>query len=92
MDSRAIWTQNGSMTNKTIFNKQYQSMIKTLIEIRKQQGISQRELADRLKRAHSYIGRIETFERRLDVVDLINICRALGLTNREILKQFEKLL
>lgn len=80
------------MTNKTIFNKQYQSMIKTLIEIRKQQGISQRELADRLKRAHSYIGRIETFERRLDVVDLINICRALGLTNREILKQFEKLL
>ena len=80
------------MINKTIFDPKYKSMIKSLVQIRNQQGISQRELADRLKRAHSYIGRIETFERRLDVVDLINICKALGLTNKEILKQFEKLL
>ena len=80
------------MTDKTIFNKQYQSMIKTLIEIRKQQGINQRQLATKLKKAHSYIGRIETFERRLDVVDLVNIARALNLSDKEIMKLFGKLL
>lgn len=67
-------------------------MINSLVSIREKQGISQRELANKLGRVHSYIGRIETFERRLDVVDLINICKALGLTNKETVKQFEKLL
>ena len=67
-------------------------MIKTLIEIRKQQGINQRQLATKLKKAHSYIGRIETFERRLDVVDLVNIARALNLSDKEIMKLFGKLL
>ena len=67
-------------------------MINSLILIRKKSGISQRDLAVKLNRAHSYIGRIETFERRLDVVDLINISRALGMTDKEIMKLFEKLL
>jgi len=80
------------MINKTIFDPKYKSMINSLILIRKKSGISQRDLAVKLNRAHSYIGRIETFERRLDVVDLINISRALGMTDKEIMKLFEKLL
>lgn len=67
-------------------------MIDSLIEIRKQRGISQRELANKLNKAHSYIGRIETFERRVDVVDLINIARALEMSDKEIIKSFERLL
>lgn len=92
MDSRAIWTQNGSMTNKTIFNPKYKSMIKTLIEIRKQQGINQRQLAIKLKKAHSYVGRFETNQLRIDVVEFINICRALNLSDKEIMKLFGKML
>ena len=80
------------MVNETIFNPKYKSMINSLITIRKQRGISQRDLAIKLNKAHSYIGRIETFERRLDVVDLINIARALDLSDKEIVKIFEKLL
>lgn len=67
-------------------------MINSLVAIRKQQGISQRDLAQKLNKAHSYIGRIETFERRLDVVDLVTMARALGLSDKEIIKIFEKLL
>lgn len=80
------------MINKTIFDPKYKSMINSLVLIRKKSGISQRDLATKLNKAHSYIGRIETFERRLDVVDLINIARALGLSDKEIVKIFEKLL
>ena len=67
-------------------------MINSLKILRQQQGISQRELAIKLNKAHSYIGRIETFERRLDVVDLINIARALNLSDKEIVKIFSSLL
>ena len=92
MDSRAIWTQNEYMTDKTIFNPKYKSLIESMIKIRNQQGISQRDLAHSLRKSHSYIGRIETFERRLDVVDLVNIARALNLSDKEIMKLFGKLL
>ena len=77
------------MMNKTIFNPKYKSMINSLVAIRKQQGISQRDLAQKLNKAHSYIGRIETFERRLDVVDLVSMARALGLSDKEIIKIFD---
>lgn len=93
MDSRAIWTQNENMMKKkTIFDPKYKKMIESLKSIRIKQGISQRDLANKLGMAHSYIGRSETCERRLDILDLINILRALNLTNAEIMKFLQQLL
>jgi len=57
---------------------------------RESQGLSMRALADRLDQPHSYVQRVEEGERRLDVVEFIWYCRALGLNAldgvREILK------
>ena len=92
MSPNVVWSQNDSMMNKTIFDKRYKTMVNSLVAIREKQGISQRELAARLGRVHSYIGRIETFERRMDIVDLIDISHALGLKNKEILKLFSEIL
>lgn len=93
MDSRTIWTQNENMMKKkTIFDPKYKKMIESLKSIRIKQGISQRDLANKLGMAHSYIGRAETCERRLDILDLINILRALNLTNAEIMKFLQQLL
>ena len=50
----------------------------TLVESRKAAGISQQELARRLKRSQSFIAKIEVGERRIDVVEFIEIARALG--------------
>ncbi|MHB1871972.1 MAG: helix-turn-helix domain-containing protein [Steroidobacteraceae bacterium] len=50
----------------------------TLVEARKEAGISQQELARRLKRSQSFIAKIEVGERRIDVVEFIEIARALG--------------
>ena len=93
MDSRGIWTQNENMMKKkTIFDPKYKKMIESLKSIRMKQGISQRDLANKLGMAHSYIGRAETCERRLDIMDLIAILRALNLTDSEIIKFLQKLL
>jgi len=80
------------MNKKTIFNPKYKEMIESLKSIRIKQGISQRDLANKLGMAHSYVGRIETCQRRVDVLDLISILRALNLTNAEIMKFLQQLL
>ncbi len=80
------------MKKKTIFDPKYKKMIESLKSIRMKQGISQRDLANKLGMAHSYVGRIETCQRRVDVLDLISILRALNLTNAEIMKFLQQLL
>jgi transcriptional regulator with XRE-family HTH domain len=55
-----------------------------LIEIREKAGVSQRELARRLKRAHSYVGRIEIGDRRLDVPEFIEWCELLGADPQDV--------
>jgi transcriptional regulator with XRE-family HTH domain len=55
-----------------------------LIETREKAGVTQRELARRLQRAHSYVGRIEIGDRRLDVPEFIEWCELLGADPREV--------
>ncbi|WP_341646320.1 helix-turn-helix domain-containing protein [Thauera sp. SDU_THAU2] len=48
-----------------------------LRERRKSRGLTMRELGERLGVAHSYVQKVESGERRLDVVEYIWYCRAL---------------
>lgn len=50
-----------------------------LIGTRKQKGLTQRELAARLGRPHTWVGKIETGERRLDVGEFVEVAKALGV-------------
>ena len=76
---------------KTIFNKDYESLIAEIVEIRKSKGLSQRDLATRLGVEHGYVGRTEIRERRLDVIELIAILKALEVPKKEILGILERL-
>lgn len=42
-------------------------------------GLTMRELANRLDRPHSFVQRIEEGDRRLDVVEFVWYCQALGV-------------
>lgn len=50
-----------------------------LVDARKAAGLSQSSLADLLHRHQQFVSRYETGERRLDVVEFIDIARALAL-------------
>lgn len=52
--------------------------MQVLVETRKSKCVTQQELADRLKRPQSYVAKIETGERRLDVVEFLEWFQALG--------------
>jgi transcriptional regulator with XRE-family HTH domain len=62
-----------------VVSPDYRSVIETIVQARKDQGIGQRELARRLGKPPSFTNKIEILERRLDVLEFIAIAKALGL-------------
>lgn len=50
-----------------------------LAQVRKTLGLTQRQLAERVGRPASYIAKLELAERRLDVIDLEELARALDI-------------
>jgi len=46
------------------------ALMQVLVETRKAKNVTQQELADRLDRPQSFVAKVETGERRLDVVEL----------------------
>lgn len=62
-----------------------------LIERRQQLGLSQRALATKLGVIYSFIGKVETGDRRLDVFEFIQYCHALELDSVEVLVQMNQL-
>ncbi|MDR2685512.1 MAG: helix-turn-helix domain-containing protein [Rickettsiales bacterium] len=73
------------MRAKTIFDDRYKHLIKQVVSFRIAKGITQRQLAEILKVPRSYVSRFEVKDRRLDVVELIDVCKALGIPQKEIL-------
>jgi transcriptional regulator with XRE-family HTH domain len=55
--------------------------------VRKDAGVTQRELARRLQRAHSYVSRIEMGDRRLDVPEMIQWCEVLHADPVDVMKR-----
>ncbi len=68
----------------------YRAVISRLIEMREAADISQRELAEQLGRLRSYVSKVETFEHRLDFVQLVDWLRALGTDERKFLSEMLK--
>ena len=53
-------------------------------------GLTQRELARRLDRAHSFVGKIESGERQLNVLEFCDYASALGTDAADLLRSVLK--
>jgi len=56
--------------SKSIYLNEYQKVIKKLQEARAEAGLTQTDVAIKLKKPQSYISKIERNERRIDVAEL----------------------
>jgi len=70
---------------KSVHHKIHASLRDVLISARKDLGWTQRDLAEKLGVSHSIIGKIETGDRRLDVIEFYEYTKALGLVPSETL-------
>ncbi|MCZ6655017.1 MAG: helix-turn-helix transcriptional regulator [Planctomycetota bacterium] len=75
---------------KSRFTVQYDRFLVRLKALRSQKGVSQVELARRLGVPQQYISRFETGETRMDVVQLWQFCRALGVNFDRVCKQLDR--
>jgi len=74
----------------TIRSSGQQALCKKLISERQAAGLTQSDLAKKLRCHQSLIARIESGERRIDVVELIVLCRAIGCRADEMLNKVAK--
>jgi transcriptional regulator with XRE-family HTH domain len=70
---------------KTLRSRGHRLLIELLVSAREEAQLSQRELAARLRRPRVFIGRIEAGERRVDVIEFIEIARVLGADPHRLL-------
>lgn len=68
----------------------YKELSHFLVKKRIEAGITQSELAQRILKPQSFVSKYESFERRLDVIEFIDICIALNASPSFILKEFEQ--
>jgi transcriptional regulator with XRE-family HTH domain len=62
----------------SMFTPAHVALAAAAADLRKRAGLTQRQLADALGREHSYVARIETGQRRVDLVEWVTLCRACG--------------
>lgn len=74
---------------KTIRSSGHEALCGALIEARRSAGLTQEQLAIKLKCHQSLVARIESGQRRIDVIELIVICRAVGSDSVEVLRDAE---
>jgi transcriptional regulator with XRE-family HTH domain len=57
-----------------------------MVKARKAAGLTQQELADRLHKPQSFVAKYEGGERRIDVVEFLTVCQAIGADSAKLLK------
>jgi len=74
----------------SIYSPEQTCLREWLVSKRKEAGLTQRQLADKLQVIHSLIGKVEKGERRLDVVEFVSYCQALNANPDEVIKLLEE--
>src|SRR5688572_1847556 len=67
----------------------YRRMCGLLRGWRRDAGLTQRSLALRLRRPHSFVWKTEAGERRMDPVEFVAWCRACGVPPAEAIERLE---
>lgn len=77
---------------KIHFSSQSRKLLLLLKEIRLEAGYSQIELAKRLDKPQSFVSKYESGERRLNFLEIREICFACGLSMEEFSRRYEEFL
>ena len=64
-------------------------MVTLLKEVRLEAGLKQEEVAARLGVQQTFLSKIETKDRRLDLIELRDLCAAYGLSTVDFLVRLE---
>jgi transcriptional regulator with XRE-family HTH domain len=76
--------------SKSVFTPAYSFLLNLLIARRGELGLTQLGLAEKLGRPQSFISKYERGERRLDLVELLDVAKALSLDPVVIVRKMQR--
>jgi len=64
-------------------------LIALLVEKRKKAGLTQADVAKKLRRYQSFVATVESGQRRIDVVEFLDFADAIGFDPRDAIKRLK---
>lgn len=74
---------------KSLHTPEYEYFRGLLVAARDRAGLTQVEVSTRLRRPQSFVAKYEGSERRLDVVELLDVCAALGVDPHKLIDDMQ---
>jgi transcriptional regulator with XRE-family HTH domain len=72
---------------KSLHTSEYEAFRKLLLTVREEAGLTQLEVATRLSKPQSFVAKYEGGERRLDVIEFMEICEALKVDPNDLINK-----
>ncbi len=76
--------------DKSIFTPDQRKLQELLRQVRLGAGMRQSDLAEKLGQPQSFVSKYESGERRLDLLEMRQICAAVGISLREFVDRLEQ--
>ena len=75
---------------KSLHTESHERFCNLLIEMREKRKLTQIDLSKKLGRPQSFVSKYENGERRLDVIEFLEVADALGVEPSRIINQLRK--
>lgn len=79
----------GTAMTSSVFSQKYEAFRSLLISARKDAGATQQALAEKLGKPQSFVSKYESGERRLDLVEFLDVAVALQFDACEFINKLE---
>lgn len=73
------------MSRSSLHSPENKTLVAILVKARKDAGVTQVDLAERMGKSQQFVSRVESGERRIDLLEFIMLARALRLDPMEFL-------
>ncbi len=80
----------GGIRLKQLRSTRHRTLINVLVAARQEAGLTQRQLAARLKRSNSFVWKIEAGERQVNVLEFIEIAKLLNVSASALIARVER--
>ena len=74
---------------KQLRSAKHRALITVIVATRNAAGLTQRQLAAKLKRSNSFVWKLEAGERQLNVLEFIEIAKILGVKASTLMTEIE---
>jgi transcriptional regulator with XRE-family HTH domain len=74
---------------KSLFSRHYRRFCGLLLAEREAAHLTQTDVARRLRKPQSFVSKYEQGERRLDVVEFLQVAKAIGFEPADLLRKLE---